>query len=413
MGLNVFASAAAGQGQVQQAMVEPSELDLPPQLEATPAPTDRGQRDAITDPAATLDYLELLPTGPLPAADDADAARRYVAHIAAATAAQLPIKRAERTDPQQRLLEQLAQDHVDVLLEAERTYPVLRYYLQPLIADEQARRRGPDTDALAALHLPHGATAAQARRYLRQIARISDHQHRVSPSDPQYAMLDALAGSHMPLVIEAMGDPRLSFWAERVVDQRIDASHRELVLGSLLDQPGLIGVVDDRGWALDALPTLVRGLEQGVPGVGRRWFAVLAELQDPVSYPALRLHLLRVGGDRRYHQLLADLPGIDLRPTLLAAWHQPQTQDVPRRRLALAELLLDTGDPTALQHLASLLPADPSGYDMQDTRLLQLLQRRLPVSVRPEGVRDWIDAHADRLRFDDQLERFFVADGWS
>lgn len=344
---------------------------------------------------------------PLPEHPTPEQVRVYVMQIAEVTDA-LP-NNPQRDDPQAALLEALADDHLDQLVQAHESYPQLRYYLEPIIHREIARRGGPDAERLAAVTLGEDADEDAAWSYVLDLAHATIGQRRVSANDPQVAMLEALADGHMGVLIDAIRLPELRFYALLAVRRTADESHKETVIGALCDQPRLIGVLRQHGWAEEARDQLILGLERGVDYMPRTWVQVMVELEDTATYDALALHLVRARCSRTYYYLMCDLPGIRLDTAVRSGWEAVHTAPThPRELREVSEIAVAHGHLPALDHLVSLLPSDDETLTGRNAALRTLVLTHIAFSGSNSEVRDWLDTNRDLLVFDPAGRVFYV-----
>ena len=350
----------------------------------------------------------LLGVHPLPPEPAAEEVELYLCQIAEATAAL--VRDPRRDDPQTALLDALAGTHLDALVQAHERYPELRYYLEPIIHREVALRGGPDADRLSVITLRDGADDQAAWSYVTDIARATVGQRRVSANDPQLGMLEALAEEHMRVLIDVVALPELRFYALHAIRRNAINKHKDTLIAALPDQPRLIGIIRQQGWTADARDQLVFGLERGVSYMPRTWVQAVAELRDPATYDALALHLARSRCGRVYHQLMCDLPGIDLGDAVAVAWGQVErSPDHARELREVSGIAITYGHRGALEHLVSLLPtADAAGTD-RDGALRQLVLDHIEFAGTNDEIRGWYDTHRDRLRFSEGDRRFYVA----
>jgi len=354
--------------------------------------------------AAALPGVAALPDEPTP-----DEVAIFLHQIAEATAA-LP-QEPRRDDPQAAMLGALADDFLDELFQAHEAYPQLRYYLDPIIHREIARRGGPDGERLAGITLAPDADDDAAWSYILDIARVTAGQRRVSATDPQVLMLEALAEDNMPALIDALEIESLRFYATLAIKTAVSDDHKETILAALTRQPRLIGVVRQMGWADDARDQLIAGLEQGITASPRTWVQVVVELRDPATYDALALHLTRSRCSMTYYSLMHDLPGIDLAPAVHAAWERVAfTPTDPREMREVATVAVRHGHHDALGYLIGLLPTDDAAETTTNAELRRAVLDSIEFAGTNAEVKAWYAAHRDRLRFS-EADRFFYVSG--
>lgn len=370
---------------------------------ATGVASAQGEPAAQGAPAAAMPGVAALPDAPTP-----DEVAIFLHQIAEVTAA-MP-QEPRRDDPQAALLGALADDYLDELFQAHEAYPQLRYYLDPIIHREIARRGGPDADRLAGVKLPADADDDAAWSYILDIARASAGQRRVSATDPQVAMLQDLAQDNMQALIDAIDIEGLRFYALLAVRNTVTPDHKDTVIASLIDQPRLVGVVRQMGWASDARDQLIAGLEQGITVSPRTWVQVVVELRDPATYDALALHLARSRCSRTYYSLMHDLPGIDLAPAAHAAWEQVAFTPTDTREMReVAEVAVRYGHADALGYLIGLLPSEGSVGVVDDEDLRRAVLDHIDFAGTHAEVKAWYDANRERLRFSKRDRCFYVS----
>jgi len=347
--------------------------------------------------------VRALPVEPAP-----EEITAYIQQIAEVTAEQPHDPR--RDDPQAELLGVLADEHLDELFQAHEAYPQLRYYLDPIIHREIARRGGPDVERLEAVRLRKNADDRAAWSYIIDIARATAGQRRVSSTDPQVAMLALLADGNMPALIDAVELDELRFYALLAIRTGVTAEHKDTIIAALVRQPRLIGVVRQEGWASDAQPQLIAGLEQGIVQMPRTWVQVVAELRDPETYDALSMHLARTRCSRTYYSMMHNLPGFDPGPAVSAAWQQVYFQPTHARELReIAELAIGFGQAEALSHLIDLLPSEGSLDPANDELLRKIVLRHIAFTGSNAEIKAWHHDHQNRLRFSNEDRCFYVS----
>lgn len=355
------------------------------------------------EPAARLPGVDPLPEHPT-----TQQVQAHLLQIAEVTDG-LP-NNPQRDDPQSEMLEVLADEHLDQLVQAHESYPQLRYYLEPIIHREIARRGGPDAERLSAVSLAPDAGSVEAWSYVIDIARATAGQRRVSANDPQVGMLEALADEHMRVLIDAVELPELRFYALLAVRRTAEEPHKDIVIEALPDQPRLIGVVRQHGWTADARDQLILGLERGVAYMPRTWVQAVVELEDPATYDALLLHLVRARCSRTYYSLMCELPGIPMDRAVGVAWEAVVGSPTnPREKDELAEIAMSHGRLDALEHLVTLLPDEGAPMTGREAGIRESVYRHIDFEGTPAQLRDWLDTNRDRLVFDSAGRVFYLA----
>ncbi len=373
------------------------------------APTAPAQPPAGDVAPPAVPQRAILPgVDPLPPDATPIEVQRHLEQIAEATDALGRDPR--RDDPQTDLLEALAQEHLDELVQAHERYPQLRYYLDPIIHREIARRGGPDAERLEGITLPPGADAAAAWSYVTDIARATVGQRRVSATDPQVDMLQALADEHMRILIDAVELQEIRFYALLAVRRSAINRHKDTIINALPDQPRLIGVVRQQGWTADARDALILGMERGIDYMPRTWVQAVAELQDPTTYDALAIHLVRMRGAAPYYTLMCDLPGIDLDAAVALSWDRVCFAPTHARELLeVSEIAVAHGHRPALDHLVSLLAQETVEGEPPDESVRHTVRAHLEYDGDDAALPDWYHANRDRLRFSRDSRCFYVA----
>ncbi|MEM9414230.1 MAG: hypothetical protein AAGA29_01975 [Planctomycetota bacterium] len=350
----------------------------------------------------------LLGVVPLP--EDPTAAE-IAAHLRAIAESTQALGQApQRDDPQMALLDALAADYLDELVQAHEMYPALRYYLDTIIHRELALRGGPDIERLSSIVLREGVDERAAWSYVMDISRATFGQRRVSANDPQVEMLEALAAEHMRVLIDAIELDELRFYALLAVKRAADESHKETIIAALPDQPRLIGLIRQHGWAEDARDTLIAGLEQGVEYMPRTWVQVMVDLNDPATYDALSLHLTRSRGSRTYYNLMRTLPGIELGSAVHAAWARVEASPIDAQELReVSEIAVGHGHAGALAHLVSLLPPDDMPETRYDATARDVVLAHIEFVGSNTQIKAWYNANKERLVFSQRSGTFFVA----
>lgn len=380
-------------GLLAAALLAPAALAVPPALDDA--------RPAI--PQRSL----LLGVEPLPQDANPQEVQDYLRQIADATEALGRDPR--RDDPQTELLEALAHEHLDELVQAHERHPQLRYYLDPIIHREIARRGGPDADRLGGITLAPGADDTAAWSYVTDIARATTGQRRVSATDPQVDMLQALADEHMRVLIDAVELPEIRFYALLAVRRSAINRHKDTIINALPDQPRLIGVVRQQGWTADARDALVLGMERGIDYMPRTWVQAVVELRDPATYDALAVHLVRMRGAAPYYTLMCDLPGINLDAAVALSWERVCFAPTHARELLeVSEIAVAHGHHPALDHLMSILASTIGDGTMPDESVRHVVRGHLEFAGDDAALLDWYHANRDRLRFSRDARCFYV-----
>ncbi|MEM6551552.1 MAG: hypothetical protein AAF750_05445 [Planctomycetota bacterium] len=366
---------------------------------------------AVAEPPYKAELMALT----LP--DDADerAVWAYLQRLSALTANQMPHEPLKRSDPQQAMLEALAESHMALLLTAHDDLPTLRFYLRPIVREALAIRDGPDRKALAGLVTPSGEDAQAIRRFLDELERLTQNQKRLGRDDPQVRLMTALGHRNPAALIDAMHRPALRYHGRIAIRQVIDQQHRDLVLSRLLEQPRLISVVIAQGWVEDARGLIVQGLIEGRPKAPWVWTSALVRLEDPETYPALRVQLVRSRGSRAYYELMEDLPGIDLDEPIAQAWRLVAQQPLHVHELQTVSLIaVRHGHQPALRVLIDALPTgDDEAADHNQRRLRERVLEHIEPQLSNDGIKAWLDdAEAEEaLDFNPQTRRFYVSTG--
>lgn len=345
---------------------------------------------------------------------DARQVRHYIRNLAVATAHQLALREHARGDAQQAMLEALAEDHMDRLIEAYEEYAVLRYYLEPIVREELNRRMGPNRDALAKLKFkPHG-DADSAELYVNAIRRLTAAQQRLAVNDPQVTMLAALADDHFHRLVRLMEDSILGYHASLAVNRAAGLEHREIIIASLADQPRLLGVVIKHHWERDAREALIEGLMRGPVPNTRSWVKALVDLRDPSTYPALEVQLIRSRCNRATYNLLRRFTDMDLRPAVLHCWDLVARTPAHDHELKLiSEIAALHGHTPAILTLIRLLPTE-QGPDTPylQRELRQFVLRYTAATGSNAELKEWANEHGDQLAFDARQRKYYVASGW-
>ncbi len=358
-------------------------------------------------------YRQALDDLHLPADPTAAHVTAYLAEVARLTGDQTRHTGLKRTDPQQAMLQGLADDHMDQLIAARDDFPVLRYYLLPIIREEINRRAGPDLDALQQLDVPTHSQGAAVLEFLDRLEDITENQHRLGKNDPQITLLIELATHQPQAVIDALDRPSLRYHATRALKQSITSEQKALVIDALEHQPRLIGLVVDRGWEADARDHIIQVLANDQASAPWVWTSALARLEDPATYDVLRHQLVRTRCNRAYYELLHDLPGINLDAAVAQAWRRVQAGPLHERELRNVSLIaVRHGHAEALGVLIQALPTgDDAVADSTARQTRRAVMEHTGVDAENRDLKDWWEQHRDAIDFNPQTQQFYVASG--
>ena len=188
----------------------------------------------------------------------------------------------------------------------------------------QATSMARNTVKVRTILLPPHATKEQVKEYAVRILKaggamkIGDTQ---SSDDPQVQKLIEMGPENLDVLIEAMREvPDSQFYVKAAIRRLVRPEHKGLVLASLAEEPELIGIVLDQGWLPDAKPVLLEELAAHPSFLPPDWIKAVALLQDAETYDYLRWYLGNGPNASSTYNAIRDLPGLDLRPALLAAW---------------------------------------------------------------------------------------------
>ena len=270
--------------------------------------------------------------------------------------------------------------------------------------------QGPDREALAKIALPENPTKEQVRAYVRDIATASIGQNSYSDSDPQVALLARVGEDNLDVLVEAAdGNGMSDYHIMRAINRLATERSKDLVLKNLEAHKELAGVVLRRGWAAEARQTLLDGMRgEYVPC---EWITALASLRDTNTYPAL-LEFLEKGQNRaQTYDSIQHLPGIDLAPSVAAAWERARFSHRWEAN-GMARIALGYGHTSALEALLKNLKM-PSTQEnsYETTRILDALWEHTETTGSPDELNAWYEANKTNLVFDAATRKFRKASG--
>ncbi|MEM6750275.1 MAG: hypothetical protein AAF612_07385 [Planctomycetota bacterium] len=268
---------------------------------------------------------------------------------------------------------------------------------------------------LGAIDPPRVGDADDLRRFLDELARVTETQPRRSAADPQTSMLADAGRRDFHVLIEAMSRPALRLYAIAAAEHVADASHRPLVIAHLVRQPLLMSTITARGWEHEARYAIAEALMLDRARSPWRWAEALVNAGDPATHDALRMVLARAGCNRAYYDLIAERAGgVFLDDVVRRAWRDAVAAPTNHHQLqTLAQIAAGHGCLPALAWLVDALPSNPAQADSgPEAALRQAVLRRLPVEGSNEQLKAWFEANRNRVTFDATSGRYVVIRGF-
>lgn len=286
-----------------------------------------------------------------------------------------------------------------------------------LNAPNQLKTRIPDppptdTSWLTRVSLPKDATKEAAREYVDRVLAVAGNWE----APPRWSTLpeDMLANvgpEHLDVLLEARGlRPQQRDLITTAILRTAGAQNRALVLGGLATDRRLVSLVVKFHWESGCRKVLLDALaDQKQDNLPYNWIVAAANLKDPSTYPALKAYLVRSRNRQAAYFAIRRLPGIDIGPTVAAAWKRAQSG--PRAELVDAACMaIDQGYPEALDTLVGVLRDNDVSEPQLHQRAMTLVQRYTPARGDATALVAWYDAHKDRLAFNVRRRKFLPTD---
>jgi len=238
---------------------------------------------------------------------------------------------------------------------------------------EEARKK------IESLTLAPNATKAGVRDYVRQVLKTAAGQSIFCSIGPQVGKLKAVGPDNVDVLLEFYssyeGLPAGHIYVHQAWEALVDARHKKLVIEHLPSNSSLIQLVEREGWTDDAREILIAELRSKPENLPFEWVEAIAEL-----------------------------PGIDIAPSVAEAWRRAKRE--PFAKLSVAKAAVEFGHLDALEALVDSID-DPQGTSMFMEARGTIL-RRIGFYGSNEQIRTWFAENKDKLVFNPNSKKFEV-----
>jgi len=246
----------------------------------------------------------------------------------------------------------------------------------------------PDFAALRALKLPENPTREEAEAYIRAVLHArAEWRSGAMSDDPEVRLLMRVGPENLFCLIKSSEK-----WTSggdciyAAVRELASEEHRQMIVGSLTRRPGLLPIIREKGWTIDARDALLELIEQEDGWYGRQALEALASLDDPDTYDAIIKHMEEKGADSRLGQLLQDNPDLNISRELAKAGLDLGTDS--SYKMNSLQRAAEQGDVDALVALADT-----------ESNLMNLSELTGVWGTEAE-VKAWIKENAEQLIYD-------------
>lgn len=262
---------------------------------------------------------------------------------------------------------------------------------------------------LEGLALRRGVGKHEARRFVAGVLTAS-HKHRrvFSSKDSEVAVLEGVGPEHLDVLLEPLEYAKLhgaTIHLVHAVKKLAREQHKQMILGSLSSEQGLVGVVESMGWIAEAAPVLLARLNERSPYLDPRWVAAAAKLPGAQHHDDLKFQLARGRSPLRVWEAIRHLPGMDpLDAFVEETWRSTAKEEHFDSWYELAVVAAHYGHVDALEAFAHWLPRKPWWWEMFHA-LTDYGQPRLDRG-QSEDAKAWVAANRNKLVFDRASRRY-------
>jgi hypothetical protein len=270
----------------------------------------------------------------------------------------------------------------------------------------EAKKDKPDLELLSKISLPNSATKQQVRDYINAIALASRNQLGYPITDPQVAMLVEVGHNNIDELVLAMrGSDYSQMYLVAAIKTLAKNEDKEKLILALIERPGLVVVITEKGWASDAQSVLIKKLHENLGYLPYEWIAAVASLQNPSTYNDLLNYFMNGSNRRLTFKYISRLPGIDLTQATPIAWEKSRNDKY--EMADLTEAALSTGYLPALDFVFETLDNNnnmqPSQYSAR-----ALIFQFTSIQGSNEELKKWYATNRTSLSFNAGLKRFVV-----
>ncbi|MEM9415669.1 MAG: hypothetical protein AAGA29_09360 [Planctomycetota bacterium] len=262
--------------------------------------------------------------------------------------------------------------------------------------------------------LPDNPTRADCEVFIEELAEATQGQNAFSTNDPQVQKLSQIPPEHIDLLIGATsGRSPLRYHASYAMREMDFSNMRSRIDTLLRDQPALIGLVVNQGWALDARDAIRDKIIQRPANLGMAWFQAASELNDPALYAAIHDCVLQARNYSQVVLMLESMADYDVERTVSALWLRNRVEGSSGTRYQVALIAVRFGYVDALEELVSQLAQRGSYYynnngeNTYDTQRAMVM-RYIDYSGSVQEIARWIAEHRDELVFDHVTQRYLL-----
>jgi len=269
---------------------------------------------------------------------------------------------------------------------------------------------------LKAIQRPKNPTHEEAVNYILDICDVllSEGDHWITPDLPVY-MISRLGSKHVDAMIEALDQLGEYFMASRAIHQAIQQTanqqHKQMILDALNKHHDLVNVVLKRGWIDEAYPILLDGMQNsGVDYLPEQWIASVASKKDPASYPVLREYFIRSENHAGTFKWIKSLPIENIEEAVAEAWNNSLTDYEFGPDGEMARIAVEFGHLDAMDYLIEQMQ-DPNFLRSRNYRKIRAtVKKHLDFKGSSNELIEWYETNHDKLQFDNQSRKYYVAD---
>lgn len=263
--------------------------------------------------------------------------------------------------------------------------------------------------ALEEIRLPINPTKEQVRQYVDAVVALSRKQKTSGYEDPQVEMLLKVGSQHLDVLMDAAPAPRspkdLHLWKamRHLVENDPQPHYLSDLLARLESKPDLAELLLKKEWIASARPVLLKGLRDQRNDLPASWIEALLSLEEPEIQNDVIAYYERKPWEPGLYEQIQDLPKVDLPKLVERAWLNTKGRSI-RDQSFVIHRACELGILDALDTGASWLRNPSSDYQKRVGRAV--LKRFTPAEGEDTELVAWYEAHAGKLRFDEERKIF-------